>query len=393
MKQRYLALLSAGHFFTDVNQGALPALLPFLIVEHNLSYASAATLVLAANLVSSVIQPLIGHLADRKSMPWLMPAGVFCAGLGLAFTGFIDAYWLLFLSVTVSGIGVAAFHPEAARLANFVSGEKKGTGLSIFGVGGNAGIAAGPVFITAALLLWGLKGTLVLLVPVAVMAAFLVLALKSLQFHPAPAKKGPAAGTAAVRDEWGAFGRLTFVIFGRSTIFYGLTTFIPLYWINILHQSKAAGGTALSILLFTGAAGTLIGGRLADKYGDRQIIRAGYTALVPVMLLFLAAGDATLATLLLVPLGLCIYIPFSPTIVLGQKYLPNRMGLASGVTIGLAVSIGGLTTPLLGWIADHYGLGTTFAAIAAVPVIAALAAFTLTPPGRTPRLAAAAGKS
>jgi FSR family fosmidomycin resistance protein-like MFS transporter len=393
LKRKYLGLLSAGHFFTDVNQGALPAILPFLIAEHNLSYASAATLVLAANLVSSVIQPLIGHLADKKPMPWLMPAGVFCAGLGMATTGFIDSYWLLFLAVAVSGIGVAAFHPEAARLANFVSGEKKGTGLSIFGVGGNAGIAAGPVFTTAALLLWGLKGTLVLLVPVTLMAAFLTLALEPLrQFHPAPAKKGPAAGAAAAPDEWGAFARLTVVIFGRSTIFYGLTTFIPLYWINILHQSKAAGGTALSILLFTGAVGTLIGGRLADKYGYRQVVRAGFTALVPMMFLFLAAGDVAVATLLLIPLGFCLYIPFSPTIVLGQKYLPNRMGLASGVTIGLAVSIGGVTAPLLGWIADGYGLGATFAALAAVPVIAALAAFTLTQPGRAARPAVSAGK-
>jgi FSR family fosmidomycin resistance protein-like MFS transporter len=393
VKQRYLGLLSAGHFFTDVNQGALPAILPFLIAEHNLSYASAATLVLAANLVSSIIQPLIGHLADRKSMPWLMPAGVLCAGLGLAFTGFIDAYWLLFLSVTVSGIGVAAFHPEAVRLANFVSGEKKGTGISIFGVGGNAGIAVGPIFTTAALLFWGLKGTLVLLVPVALMAAFLALEIKSLQqFRPAQAKKDAGSGQAPAQDEWGAFSRLMVVIFGRSTIFYGLTTFIPLYWINILHQSKAAGGTALSVLLFTGAVGTLIGGRLADKYGYRQVVRAGFTALVPAMLLFLAADSAAVATLLLIPVGLCLYIPFSPTIVLGQKYLPNRLGFASGVTLGLAVSIGGLTTPVLGWLADRYGLGLAFAVIAAVPLVAALAAFTLTVPGQAAKPAAGVGK-
>ncbi len=390
MKRKYLGLLSAGHFFTDLNQGALPAILPFLILEHNLSYASAATLVLAANLVSSVIQPLIGHLADRRPLPWLMPAGVLLAGLGLAFTGFIDAYWLLFLSVTVSGIGIAAFHPEAARLANFVSGEKKGTGLSIFGVGGNAGIAVGPIVTTAALLFWGLKGTLVLLVPVAVMAACLALEIKSLrQFRPAPVKKEAGSGPAPAQDEWGAFSRLMVVIFSRSTIFYGLTTFIPLYWINILHQSKAAGGTALSVLLFTGAVGTLIGGRLADKYGYRQVVRAGYAALVPAMLIFFAADSATTATLLLIPLGFCLYIPFSPTIVLGQKYLPNRMGLASGVTLGLAVSFGGLTTPVLGWLADQYGLVPAFAVIAAVPLVAALAAFTLTVPGQAAKPAAA----
>jgi FSR family fosmidomycin resistance protein-like MFS transporter len=388
MKNRYLGLLSAGHFFTDVNQGALPAILPFLIAEHNLSYASAATLVLAANFVSSIIQPLFGHLADRRSMPWMMPMGIFGAGLGLAFTGFINEYWLIFLSVTISGMGIAAFHPEAARLANRVSGEKKGTGISIFAVGGNAGFAVGPIITTASLLFWGLKGTLVLLVPVTIMALFLGVEIKNLQqYRPAQAKNQLGIESASNADDWWAFARLVIVIFSRSSMFYGLSTFIPLYWINTLQQSKAAGGTALSMLLFTGVIGTLIGGRLADKYGYRQVIRAGFLALVPVMMLFLTVTDVTIATLLLIPIGLGLYIPFSPMIVLGQKYLPNRMGLASGVTLGLAVSIGGLTTPILGWLADQYGLGLAFSIIASVPFIATLAAFTLTTPGQRTKVA------
>jgi len=390
MKQRNLSLLSAGHFFTDVNQGALPAILPFLITEYHLSYAAAASLVFASTCASSIVQPLFGHLADRAPRPWLMPVGIFLAGLGLACTGFIENYWLLFLAVSVSGIGIAAFHPEAARLANRVSGEKKGTGVSIFAVGGNAGFAAGPVITTAALLLWGLKGSLVLIVPVTLMALFLWLQTKNFQQYQPVAKKLPGTADAApVRDEWGAFSRLGVVIFSRSMMFYGLTTFIPLYWISVFGQSKATAGTALTILLFTGAVGTLIGGRLADKYGFRPVVRAGFLALVPILALFVAATDVTVATLLLIPIGLGLYIPFSPIIVLGQKYLPNRMGLASGVTLGLAVSIGGVTTPLLGWLADYYGLPLAVTIIACVPVLASLAAFSLPLPGQSARPPAA----
>lgn len=391
MKQRYLSLLSAGHFFTDVNQGALPAILPFLITEYHLSYAAAASLVFASTCASSIVQPLFGYLADRSPRPWLMPTGVFLAGLGLACTGFIESYWLLFLAVSVSGIGIAAFHPDAARLANRVSGEKKGTGVSIFAVGGNAGFAAGPVLTTAALLLWGLKGTLVLIVPVTSMAVLLLIQAKNLQqFQPTgPKKPAGTESTAPAVDEWGAFARLSMVIFSRSMIFYGLTTFVPLYWISAFGQSKATAGTALTLLLFTGAVGTLIGGRLADRYGFRRVIRLGFTALVPIMAVFVAVHDVTLATLLLIPVGLGLYIPFSPVIVLGQKYLPNRMGLASGVTLGLAVSIGGVTTPLLGWLADSYGLPLALTIIACVPVLASLAAFTLPLPGGSAARAAA----
>ncbi len=384
MKQKYLGMLAAGHFSADINQGALPAILPFLISEHGLSYASAASLVFAANFLSSIIQPVFGHLADRAPRPWLMSAGVLLAGAGLAFTGFISTYWLLFLSISLSGIGIAAFHPEAARLAHQVSGEKKGTGLSIFSVGGNAGFAVGPIFATSVLLYWGLKGTLVLLVPAILMAVMLGLEVNALRHLTASAGKKQQAESqpAAARDEWGAFSRLTVVVFSRSILFYGMSTFIPLYWIGVLGQSKAAAGTALSVLLFTGAIGTLIGGRLADRYGFRQVIRTGFSALLPFMLLFIHVSDATIATLLLIPIGLGLYIPFSPVVVLGQKYLPNRMGLASGVTLGLAVSIGGLTTPLLGWVADQYGLSLVLTIIACVPLVAAAAAFTLTEPGQ-----------
>ncbi len=110
---------------------------------------------------------------------------------------------------------------------------------------------------------------------------------------------------------------------------------------------------------------------------------------MPILALFVAVHDIGLATLLLIPVGLGLYIPFSPVIVLGQKYLPNRMGLASGVTLGLAVSIGGVTTPLLGWLADYYGLSLALTIIACVPVLAMLAAFSLPLPGQTAARAAA----
>src|SRR5665647_1132970 len=128
MKNKQVLLLSAGHMFTDLNQGALPAILPFLILEQGLSYTAAAGLIFAANFASSIVQPVFGYLADRISKPWLMPIGIFLAGLGMAFTGLTANYWLLFAAVTVSGIGVAAFHPEGARMSNRISGEKKGTG-------------------------------------------------------------------------------------------------------------------------------------------------------------------------------------------------------------------------------------------------------------------------
>lgn len=382
MKDRYVWLLSAGHMFTDLNQGALPAILPFLILENNLNYTAAAGLVFAANFASSIVQPLFGHLADKISKPWLMPAGILMAGFGLAAIGFLSNYWLLFTAVTISGIGLAAFHPEAARMANRVSGAKKGTGISIFAVGGNAGFALGPIIATAALLTWGVKGTLILIIPAAIMAVILASQAKSLiEFQMQPLLQRDTRNDVNIKDEWVPFSKLTVVVFCRSVIFYGLNTFLPLYWINMFQQSKAVGGTALTILFIVGAIGTLFGGRLADRFGYIRVIQIGFAALIPLLLLFTEINDVVVATLLLIPIGLSLFAPYSPMVVLGQKYLPNRIGLASGVTLGLAVSVGGITTPMLGWFADNYGLSAAMHLIAYVPVLAAIMSFTLSIPG------------
>jgi len=381
VKNHYVWLLSAGHMFTDLNQGALPAILPFLILENNMNYAAAAGLVFAANFASSIVQPLFGHLADRSSKPWFMPVGILMAGLGLAAIGLLSNYWSFFAAVTISGIGIAAFHPEAARMANQVSGEKKGTGISIFAVGGSAGFALGPVITTISLLIWGLNGTLILILPAAIMAVILASQANKLQKFQAHAKSQKnTSNDLSAKDEWTPFSKLTIIVFCRSIIFYGLNTFLPLYWINILQQSKAAGGPALTILFVVGTVGTLFGGRLADHFGYVKIIRTGLVALLPLLLLLTEISNATLATLLLIPIGLALFACYSPMVVLGQKYLPNRIGLASGITLGLAVSVGGITTPMLGWVGDNYGLTAAMKLIAYVPVLAALMAFTLSNP-------------
>jgi FSR family fosmidomycin resistance protein-like MFS transporter len=381
MKHRYISLLSAAHLCTDINQGALPAILPFLMDSYHLNYAAAAGLVFAASFISSIVQPLFGYFADKISKPWLMPVGLFLAGAGISCIGFLSEYWLLFTAVTISGVGIAAFHPEAARLANQVSGKKKGTGVSIFSVGGNAGFALGPIIATTALLYWGLKGTLILIVPVTLMAIILATQISKLQeYQTSSQSENKITVTAQAKDQWVPFYKLTIVVFCRSIIFYGLNTFLPLYWIHIFQQSQAASGTVLTILFTVGAVGTLFGGRLADRFGYNKIIQMGFIALLPLLLLFMFTENITVATFLLIPMGFALFASTSPMVVLGQKYLPNRMGLASGVTLGLAVSVGGIATPLLGWTADHYGLQLAFKALAILPLLAMIISFTLPDP-------------
>src|SRR5215212_1298348 len=180
-----MAALSAGHLFTDVNQGAVAALVPFLVAERALSLATAGSLVLAATLSSSIVQPLFGHFSDRRPLPVLMPLGVTLGGLGIALVGVAPSYPLILLCVVLSGLGVAALHPESARFANYVSGSRRARGMSFFSVGGNAGFALGPVITTPLVLSFGLPGTLFLVLPASLMGPALLHELpRLLTFRP-----------------------------------------------------------------------------------------------------------------------------------------------------------------------------------------------------------------
>ena len=364
-----------GHLMTDLNQGMLPALLPFFIAERGLTYAAAGGLVLAANVASSLVQPLFGAMADRRPSPWLIPCGVAVAGTGMALSGLAPTYPLIAAAVGLSGLGVAAFHPEGSRAAAYVSADRRATGMSVFSTGGNLGVACGPLVITPLVLHFGLHASLVLLVPMLAVAGFLATQLEPLAaLRPNPGSDGGRPGEG---DRWRPFGGLAVVVVCRSVIYVGLSAFLPLFWARELGGSKADGAKALALLLGTGVVATLVGGRLADRHGRRIVVLGSLVALAPLLVMLARVRDPGLATLLLVPVGFALYAPFSVLVVMGQEYLPNRVGMASGVTLGLGVTAGGVAAPLLGRLADHHGVAAPLLLVSVLPLLAIAAALTL----------------
>lgn len=380
-----MALLATAHLADDVNQSFVPALLPYLILERHLSHETAGMIVLFQAMSSSVIQPAIGLLADRRSMPWLIALGLLLAGSGVALLGVLPTLPLLFTAALVSGIGVAMFHPEAARFANYVSGERKATGMRWFTVGGNLGFALGPAFATAVIAVWGMHGTLAAAVPVAVLAGVVMLELRRLSgFVPAHARTRTAAGT----DDWLAFGKLSAFVIVRSMAYLGMVSFVPLYVVEVLHTSPAVGDFALVGFLLAGACGTVAGGPVADRVGRKPVLlwSTGLTVVLITALVGLTyRGGLVLAIVMLIVTGFVFVASQAAFVVLGQEYLPNRVGLASGVTLGLAVSLGGGFSPVLGLIADQHGVAWSLLAAAALALIGTLIGFTLPPEPRFAR--------
>ncbi|MEU4702505.1 MFS transporter [Nonomuraea dietziae] len=375
---RPITLLSSGHACVDVYQGAVAALVPFFVSERAYTYAAASGIVLAASLLSSVVQPLFGALTDRWALPWLLPVSTLVGGAGVALAGVGDSYALTLLAVAVSGLGVAAYHPEAARVAREVS-RGSHTAMGWFSLGGNLGFAAAPLLVSAVIVTGGLGASPLLAVPALAGAALCAAALRAVR-RPTPATAAARASLATGRDDWPSFLRLSGAIGCRSIVFVGLSAFISLYARQRTGGGDLSGTAALFVLYLGGAVGTVAGGRLATRFGRLPVVRWSYALTVlAVAGVVYAPGPSLHLFVALASAGL--YVPFSLHITLGQDYLPRRVGTASGVTLGLAVSVGGLAGPLVGAVADATSLQTALAPLIALPALGWLLLRTLREPG------------
>jgi MFS transporter, FSR family, fosmidomycin resistance protein len=376
---RILALLALGHLVIDMNQGALPALLPFLKAKFALSYAAAGAIILVANLTSSVIQPAFGYLADHTARRWLLPWSLVLASTGIGLAGLAPSYGVLLGLVVVSGLGIAAYHPEGYKAANQVAGARKATGLSFFSVGGNLGLALGPPVITALVTGFSLAGTLGMLGPGVVAALLVATVLPAL----GPAASRAAAGRAAsdtARDMPGAMTLLIVVVMTRSWVQLGLVAYVPFLYVDLLRADPRVVGPLLFTFLAAGAVGTLVGGPIADRWGARRYVTVSMFLATPAIAGFLLTAGSPLATVCLIAAGFVLVSSFTVTVALGQAYLPRRLGMAAGLIVGLAIGTGGVGVALLGLIADHYGLWATLTLIATMPLVGFVAALLLPEP-------------
>src|SRR5437763_3842188 len=368
--RRAMALLSTSHLATDFANGALPAMIPFLKDRFSLSYTLVGVLVLASQASSSLIQPLFGLWSDRRGALWLLPGGVALAGVGIALAADAPRFWLVVLFVLVSGVGVAAFHPEGSKFAGFVSGRRRASGMAWFSIGGNLGYALGPVAATAVVAALGLRGGLVLAVPCVVVALAIVAATPYLRgFAPEPT----AARVPRGEEHRDALKLLLGVIALRSVAWFALITFVPLWEVSLGH-SKSHGNHLLALMLFSGGVGTLLFGPLADRFGRKPVLLGSVIATGPLVLLFVLVGGVP-GAIALALVGACIVGTFGVTMVMGQEYLPNHVGTASGLVIGLSVGLGGVAAVVLGRLADATSLRTALLVAATAPLVAiALAA-------------------
>ena len=364
MDRRAIATLSAGHGAVDFAAGAIPALIPFLVVEFGLDYAAAGALMLAVTASSSLVQPLFGLWSDRRGALWLLPAGIALAAIGTGLVAVAPSYPVAVALTLVAGVGIAAYHPEGAKFAAYASDKRRASGMSRFNVGGNVGYALGPIVVTPLVLWLGLTGGVFAAVPALLVVIVLARALPRLAtLRPVGGLVPGSAGETRV----GAMLILVGVIVLRSVAWFSLLTFVPL-WVVSQGGSEGQGNRELSLMLVAGVAGTLLLGPVADHIGLRRTLLVTQAVLAPLILVFLEVGGSA-GTLALMGVGFCVVGTFGITIVLSQLYLPRHTGMASGLSVGLAMGVGGVAAVALGGLADTVDLETALVAAAAAPAL------------------------
>jgi FSR family fosmidomycin resistance protein-like MFS transporter len=349
-----LLVLAYGHFATDVCQSALPTILPLLKAKLLLSYTTAGVILLASNLTSSVIQPLFGYWSDQREKGFLLPAGCLCAGLGLSLLAVPDNYAVVLLLVVLSGLGVASYHPEGFKTARFFTGPRVASGLAVFTVGGNIGLAVGPLAAAAVTTYLGLEFLPLMILFSLAFVILLALHRRLLARARTQIMQEKVPQPRATRRARVAVGLIVAAVIMRSWTHFGLMAYIPFYYIDHERGDPLYAGALVSVFLFGGAIGTLAGSPLADRWGYKRFLMLSLglsAAILPLVLV--THGVALFVTLGAV--GVVLISTFTVTIAMAQNLLPNSLGVASGLLAGFAIGTGGIGVTFLGVIADHFG--------------------------------------
>lgn len=346
------------HCINDFGQGSLAALIPFFIANFGLNYYQSATIIFCNTVVASIAQPALGYVADRWRVPWFIPVGFSITLVSISAIALATSYEMILALSLIAGLGAALFHPEAALLVNRMQSNELGNAMGRFAVGGSAGFALGPllaggVYVFGAHFLWvftaiALIGVLLYVYAFTGSAATDVVG----------ESKSSAKSTNTGANDWVSFGKLFFVIASRSILFSVLSIFIPILYITVINGEASASSLALTVYFAMGAVLTYMGGALSDKLGFLKTVRLGNLIFLPSVLVFIFVPNIWGFFGAMIPMAFGVFSQYGPITVLGQKYLAKNAGFASGITLGLGITLGGLVAPYVGHLADIYDVQT-----------------------------------
>ena len=371
-----LAAISFCHLLNDMLQSLLPALYPMIKASYGLTFAQIGLLTFTFQFTASLLQPLVGAMADRSPRPYSLAIGMGFTLVGLLLLAFAASYALLLVAAALIGTGSSVFHPESSRVARMASGGKHGFAQSIFQVGGNLGTSAGPLLAAFIVLPHG-QSSVAWFSGAALLGILLLVNVGHwYKIHGVArlASAGGARGGAPRHHVALALVVLLLLVFSKYVYLASISSYYTFYLIEHFHLSVRSSQLHLFVFLASAAIGGMIGGPLGDRLGSKYIIWASILGVLPFTLL-LPHANLFWTGVLTVPIGLILASAFPAIVVYGQDLLPGRTGTVAGLFFGLAFGMGSVGAAVLGKLADHVGVDAIYRICAFLPVIGLLAAF------------------
>lgn len=371
---KILIIIGLTHLLNDSIQAVIPAMFPILEKSMGLTFKQLGLIAFALNIVSSIMQPIVGMITDRRPMPWALPIGLTSTLFGVLGLAFAPNFQLIIISVLFIGLGSAIFHPEGSRVAYMAAGTRRGLAQSIYQVGGNSGQALAPLITAVILVPLGQRGA-ALFSLVAALAVVLLIYIAfwytnklKLQTTTYKERKQQAEKIPIPQPVKKALLLVLILIFVRSWYISGMTNFYTFYTMHKYNFSIEKAQIFLFAFLLAGAVGTFFGGPLADRFGKKNVIFISMIGAAPLTVL-LPYVSPVLAFMMLILIGFILMSSFSVTVVYAQELVPGKIGTMAGLTVGLAFGMGALGSVALGSAADLIGLPLTIMLTGLLPFI------------------------
>ncbi len=377
---RILFAISFVHLLNDSVQAVIPAIFPILEKSMNLSYLQLGIISFALNMTSSIMQPVVGWYADKKPLPFLLPLGMGCTFIGMLGLAFAPNYFMIVLSVLFVGLGSAVFHPEGSRVAYMAAGSRRGLAQSIYQVGGNTGNSLAPIMTVLIFVPLGQRGA-IWFTAVAALASVVLIFIaswyqKQLGVNPRVIKQKPTKqiNKEKMKRIRYAIMLLVLLVFARSWYGASISNFFALYLIDEYSLLIEEAQVYIFIFLAAGVAGTFFGGPLADRFGKRNLIMFSMLASAPLAIILPHVNLFWLYPIFFIN-GFIILSSFSVTVVYAQELVPGKIGMVSGLIVGLAFGMGAIGSVVLGGLADLFGLKLVMILSGFLPLIGILTIF------------------
>lgn len=378
-----LIMLGVSHMFNDTLQSVIPAIYPLITESLKLNFTQIGWITLVFQLSSSIFQPIVGLVTDKKPQPYSLPVGMTLTMIGIFSLAFADSFQFVLFSVFITGLGSSIFHPEASRLAYMASGGKHGLAQSLFQVGGNFGGSLGPLLVAFLITPYG-QGNVAYLSIIALACIVVMLFIsKWYKANMERLKSKRGDGTAGVEVEESKVPRkivvralvvLLLLIFSKYVYMASLTSYYTFYLIDKFGVSVKESQLFLFAFLFAVAIGTLFGGPIGDRVGRKYVIWASILGAAPFALAMPYMGLVGTCVLSII-IGLILSSAFSAILVYAQELLPGKIGLIGGLFFGLAFGIAGVASAILGRVADKEGIQFVYQICAFLPLIGLVTAF------------------